>query len=170
MGYMWNKSNGGIVTTWKTSDMATLTMLEPIANQVSKLLKIQYPKEFNIAMKSRHKIWKNNPWTGIAINFTVEGEGVFVHIDNNDLICCVLTMGEFVGGQFVNISKKQLINMGNGTAWVFQSADDYHGAYGVEKGLRIAIIFFVHKHLLSQSCQELQVYTPLQKRNISKKL
>src|SRR4051812_37853310 len=111
MGYTFNQSKGGICTTWTTTINPVLEIIEPVAEQMSTLLKQKMPQEYeNVCNKNQqYRVWKNCPWTGIAINYSFMGEGTYIHFDGNDEACAIYNAGSFEGGEFVNLDNKEVV-------------------------------------------------------------
>jgi hypothetical protein len=167
MGYRWNKSMGGIFTTWRTTNSKTVSILEPIAIQMSHMLKEKYPIVYTNWMHHKFKLYDNCPWTGLAINYGFAGDATFMHTDASDEVCSIFNMGDFEGGDFIDLDNKTLILAAKNAGFCYDSKKP-HGALPVTLGLRITIVFFVHTNLISENAQTQLIYTPLKKRTEEK--
>ena len=150
MGYTFNKAHGGFVTRVPNTDPTLFPLFYPaavvLAGHWRKFGNDHFLRAMNIPDK--YRIWYDLPFTRIFLNFTAVGDGCFVHIDRNDILCSFLTIGTFTGGQFAVLPERQLYTMGNFTFVNLLSSKMPHGSYPLKTGSRAGVVFVAHSSLL----------------------
>lgn len=144
----------GKVCTWPKSDFAFIQKIYKIAKIINDNHKATYLMENNLSMQIKIglRIWDDLIWTSFVINFYNADVGCVIHIDRNDVPTCsaIFNLGHYTGGEFVNVTQKEMLDMERGSFTLIDSHNNFHGAKKVISGKRVTIVFFTHQNLLKQ--------------------
>jgi hypothetical protein len=145
MGYVHNS----YPVAYKHTHMPTVLLLHTVALKAGFLALRHFPAEYRRAMASLAalRVWPDCPWSTFAINFYTKHDtdlscGMRIHRDPRDLLCVIVILGEYGGGELVVVPKKQKVVGANGLGVAIDSRHDYHGVHPVLWGRRISISLY----------------------------
>jgi len=133
---------------------------------MSIILKEKYKAEHNQMMEipEQYRIWKNLPFTTIAINVYEIGEHILPHIDSWDIACAIWTLGNYKeGGELANLTTRELYTMKASMGTALKSREHYHASYPAsERKYSIAFFAKTYFHNINQrTTKQTQVQTPI---------